>query len=60
MSPETMGDTASLRRGTIPGGAIYVGKENRNLMAMVRNDYRSAKLTHRVAKRIGGPCRHIG
>lgn len=46
-------DAGSLRHGTIPGGATYVGHDNRNLMAMVRSDYRSAKLTHRVAKRIG-------
>jgi hypothetical protein len=46
-------ESASLRRGTIPGGAVYVGQENRNLVAMVRNDYQSAKLTHRIAQRIG-------
>jgi flagellar basal body P-ring protein FlgI len=44
---------ANLKHGTIPGGAIYVGQENRNLVAMVRNDVQSAKMTHRIAQRIG-------
>jgi flagellar basal body P-ring protein FlgI len=44
---------AALRRGTIPGGATYVMSGIRKLTALVRNDYRSAKLTHRIAQRIG-------
>jgi flagellar basal body P-ring protein FlgI len=44
---------AAMKRGTIPGGATYVGQEDRSLVAMVRNDYQSAKLTHRIAQRIG-------
>lgn len=44
---------AAFKRGTVPGGATYVGQEDRGLVAMVRNDYQSAKLTHRIAQRIG-------
>lgn len=46
-------EAAALRRGTIPGGATYVMQGTRKLTAVVRNDYRSAKLTHRIASRIG-------
>ncbi len=46
-------EAAGLRRGTVPGGATYVMQGNRKLTAIVRNDYRSAKLTHRIAQRIG-------
>jgi len=46
-------EAANLRRGTIPGGATYVMDGVRKLTAIVRNDYRSARLTHRIASRIG-------
>ncbi|HVJ66874.1 MAG TPA: flagellar basal body P-ring protein FlgI [Caulifigura sp.] len=46
-------EAANMRRGTIPGGATYVMQGTRKLTAIVRNDYRSAKLTHRIAQRIG-------
>jgi flagellar basal body P-ring protein FlgI len=46
-------ETANLRRGTIPGGATYVMDGMRKLTAIVRNDFRSARLTHRIAQRIG-------
>jgi len=46
-------EKANLRRGTIPGGAKYVMDGMRKLTAIVRNDYRSARLTHRIANRIG-------
>ncbi len=46
-------ETAQMRRGTIPGGGTYVMQGTRKLTVLVRNDYRSAKLTHRIAQRIG-------
>ncbi|MBX3443669.1 MAG: flagellar basal body P-ring protein FlgI [Planctomyces sp.] len=46
------GSLGSQIRGTVPGGATYVGGD-RSLVAMVRQDYRSAKLSHRIAQRIG-------
>jgi flagellar basal body P-ring protein FlgI len=46
-------EKANLRRGTIPGGATYVMDGMRKLTAIVRNDFRSARLTHRIAQRIG-------
>ena len=46
-------EAASMLRGTVPGGATYVLPGTRKLTAIVRNDYRSAKLTHRIASRIG-------
>ncbi|WP_197453537.1 flagellar basal body P-ring protein FlgI [Caulifigura coniformis] len=50
---ESESQTPNLRRGTIPGGATYVLEGMRKLTAIVRNDYRSAKLTHRIAGRVG-------
>jgi hypothetical protein len=49
------GDDAAggtLKRGLIPGGAIYVG-EDRNLAIYLRPDYKNARMADTIAKRIG-------
>lgn len=39
-------------RGRIPSGAVYLG-ENRNLLIHLRPDYRSVRMSQRIAARIG-------
>ncbi len=43
---------AMLKRGTIPGGAVYIGDE-RNLTMYLKSDYRSVRMATRIAKKIG-------
>jgi flagellar basal body P-ring protein FlgI len=44
--------SGTLKRGVIPGGAIYVGEE-RNLALYLRSDYRNARMADTIARRIG-------
>ncbi|MEW4530353.1 flagellar basal body P-ring protein FlgI [Maioricimonas sp. JC845] len=46
------GDTSMMRQGTIPSGARYVG-DDRNLSVFLRGDYRSVRMSRRIANRIG-------
>lgn len=48
----TKGEGDGLRRATIPAGATYVG-EDRNLSISLRPDYRSVRMSQRIAHRIG-------
>lgn len=45
-------DRNGVRRGTIPAGATYVG-DDRNLSIYLRPDYRSVRMSQRIANRIG-------
>ena len=45
-------DAGGVRRGVIPAGATYVG-DNRNLAIYLRPDYKSVRMTQRIAQRIG-------
>ncbi|REJ91487.1 MAG: hypothetical protein DWQ34_01645 [Planctomycetota bacterium] len=46
------GTSGSVRQGVIPGGAVYRG-DDRNLSIYVRPDYKSIRMAHTIAKRIG-------
>lgn len=45
-------DPEGLRRGTIPGGARYIG-EDRDLKIGIRSDYRTVRMSTQLANRIG-------
>jgi hypothetical protein len=45
-------DANGVRRGVIPAGATYVG-DDRNLSIYLRPDYRSVRMSQRIAQRIG-------
>jgi flagellar basal body P-ring protein FlgI len=44
--------SGTMKRGMIPGGAIYVG-EDLNLAIYLRPDYKNARMADTIAKRIG-------
>ena len=46
------GGSRSVRQGVIPGGAVYRG-DDRNLAIFVRPDYKSIRMAHTIAQRIG-------
>jgi hypothetical protein len=49
----TQGEDANgVRRGVIPAGATYVG-DDRNLSIYLRPDYKSVRMSQRIAQRIG-------
>lgn len=45
-------DANGVRRGVIPAGATYVG-DDRNLSIYLRPDYKSVRMSQRIAQRIG-------
>ncbi len=44
--------SGSLKRGIVPGGAVYVG-DDRNLAIFLRPDYKNVRMADTIAKRIG-------
>ena len=42
----------AMKRGTIPGGAIYTG-DDRQLSVAIRSDYRTVRMSTQIAQRIG-------